>query len=497
MSGKIRAGAIDLLDAFALKVREQPTVPAVMDNGTAISYEEIDSLSCQISGAIRQTASTLCPRVLLAVPASARAYAAMIGTLHAGGTFCPVNIEGPEDRNALIARLYNPDVLLFENSPPAFFKNLPVIIPSVDLSRLGTHQRSNSSTEYSEIAYVVFTSGTTGQPKGVKIGRAGFSRFLNTARACFELVPGERWGQFSNLGYDLAIMDVFLTLTGGGTLIPLTSRKDRLMPAVAIKEKQIAVWQSVPSVLDFMIETKQLTVEHLASLRLMSFCGEPLLPRQLDSLFLARPDLSVLNTYGTTETTGFNTLNLLTASNYRASCEASTVALGADLPGWRLSLYGSDPVQGEIVVSSENLALGYWGDEERTRNAFRLVRQPGGQNCRSYFTGDWGVLKNSQLYCAGRIDRQIKIFGERIELDEIDCLLRESGFPLAYTIHRDGVLHSFVESVDAVDEERVRELLSKRLPFHSVPKTVRALPSLPRNANGKIDRQKLGELIPS
>jgi acyl-coenzyme A synthetase/AMP-(fatty) acid ligase len=241
-----------------------------------------------------------------------------------------------------------------------------------------------------------------------------------------------------------------------------------------------------------MIQAKQVSSDYLAPLRIMSFCGEPLLPRHLEVLYLARPDLQVFNTYGTTETTGFNTINRLTSENYLESCEAPTVALGAEVPGWTLSLCGGDLVdEDEIVVSSNYLSLGYWCDEDRTRNTFRQLRPEGGQGQRAYFTGDWGMQKNSRLYFSGRIDRQVKIRGERVELDEIDSLLREAGFPSAYTILVGDDLYTFVEFVGDLDEERIRTYLTKRLPFHAVPKTVRACPNLPRNPNGKIDGEAL------
>jgi len=118
------------------------------------------------------------------------------------------------------------------------------------------------------------------------------------------------------------------------------------------------------------------------------------------------------------------------------------------------------------------------------------LRPEGGEERRSYFTGDWGIRKNSRLYFSCRTDRQVKIWGERIELDEIDYLLRKAGFADAYTIVAEGVLHSFVESVNAVDQDRVRAQLSKSLSFHSIPKTIQSLQSLPRT-NGKIDRRAL------
>ncbi len=228
----------------------------------------------------------------------------------------------------------------------------------------------------------------------------------------------------------------------------------------------------------------------------MSFCGAPLYPHQLAALFKARPDLHVFNTYGATETTGFNTLNHLTFSNYTESCEAGAIAIGDEVPGWSIHLRGGDtPNEGEIVVVSEFLSLGYWRDEDRTRAAFRQVEFSGLGLQRAYFTGDKAERRGSRVFCLGRMDRQVKIRGERIELDEIDGLLRNAGFAAAYTILKDDQLYSFVESTEEVDQERVRALLAKSLPFHAVPKTVQSLPSLPKNPNGKVDREALARKI--
>lgn len=209
----------------------------------------------------------------------------------------------------------------------------------------------------------------------------------------------------------------------------------------------------------------------------------------------ARPDLLVFNTYGATETTGFNTINRLTAANYPDSCEAGAVAIGEDVPGWSIHLRGGESAnEGEIVVASEYLSLGYWQDENQTRAAFRDVDFEAGSIQRTYFTGDRGVRSGSRLYCSGRLDRQVKIRGERIELDEIDGRLREAGFNAAYTIFKDGELYSFVETTEEVDEEQVRSRLRASLPFHAVPKSISPLPELPRNPNAKIDREALARM---
>lgn len=486
-------GPPDLLEVFRRRATAAPRVTAVDHGGVAVSYEELSSLARQIAGSIQHPGSAASPRVLLALPPSPSAYAAMIGTLIAGGTFCPIHLSGPEGRNAAVCQAFCPDIVLYERTPPPFLDALPVTTRRVDVLRPRAQSLDTPAVELSDVAYVVFTSGSTGNPKGVKVGRRGFSYFLQIAQRYFNSNSGERWAQFSNLGHDLGVMDVFMALTQGGTLVPL-DEAERLRPATAIRDRYLSVWQSVPSVIELMTRAKQLTTENLESLRVMSFCGEPLHPHQLEALFKARPDLSVFNTYGTTETTGFNTLNHLTVSNYRDSCQAGAVAIGDDVPGWNIHLRGGETAdEGEIVVASDYLSLGYWQDESRTRSAFRQVEFGRSGTLRSYFTGDRGVRRGSRVYCSGRSDRQIKIRGERIELDEIDGLLREAGFPAAYTILKDGELFSFVEATGDVDQERVRAHLMNALPFHAVPKSVTPLPSLPRNPNGKIDRETLAK----
>ena len=122
----------------------------------------------------------------------------------------------------------------------------------------------------------------------------------------------------------------------------LSDADRRIRPAIAIRDRRLAVWQSVPSVLEFMIRANHLTAEYLAPLRVMSFCGDALHPQQLDTLLSVRPDLRVFNTYGTTETTGFNTLNHLTLGNFRESCRSGAVAIGEAVPGWSIHLRGGD-----------------------------------------------------------------------------------------------------------------------------------------------------------
>jgi D-alanine--poly(phosphoribitol) ligase subunit 1 len=484
---------LDLVDAFVRTATGTPSLPAVDDGLRVISYGEIHLRASKIAQLIRQASSGASARVLLALPSSVSAYASMIGTLMAGGTFCPVHVSGPEARNAAICSAFHPDLVLYEHAPPGFLDSMPVTVKRFDLSEESDVRPAEPSASSNEVAYVVFTSGSTGSPKGVRIGRRAFSCFLNVAERYFQ-GHGERWAQFSNIGHDLGVMDVFMALTQGATLVPLTDG-ERMRPASAICSKDISIWQSVPSAIDLMMKARELKADFLQSLRLMSFCGEPLYRHQLDALFSANPSLTVFNTYGATETIGFNTLNRLNAVNFASSSEEGSVALGDDVPGWRLMLLGGESVdEGEIAVAGDNLALGYWSDEERTGRSFRL-RTNGHSWERIYLTGDRGVRRNGQLYCLGRLDRQIKIRGERIELGDIDAQLRDAGFSGAYTLLIRDELHAFVETSEAVDQERVRAHLSRSLPFHAIPRTIHTIGSLPQNDNGKVDREALSRIV--
>ena len=496
-TASLRQQPVDLLDAFFERVRNFPGIPAVETVDGVHSYGELESLAFQLAATVQHLTEERRPRVLIALSRSQRAYAAMLSSLIVGGTFCPVDTKAPEERNAAICAEFAPHVALYENTPPDFLGVLPEITLKIDVLNPLAAGSVSTPIHPSDVAYVAFTSGSTGRPKGVKISRQAFSYFLHVCQSYFSLFPGEKWSQWSSLAHDLGVMDVFMALTQCGTLVPL-SEAERLRPATAIRDRRISVWQSVPSVINLMVSAKQLRGDYLASLRLMSFCGAPLRREQLQALFDARPDLVVFNTYGTTETTGFNTLNRLTSENYLDSCGLGTVAIGESVPGWCVQLQNDDVrEEAQIIVVSDFLSSGYWQDEEQTQSVFARVNNAGSAGRSCYYTGDRGVRLRGRLYCSGRIDRQVNIHGERIELGEIDSRLYDLGFHIAYTVFCAGELHAFVECAEAVDQERIRALLRNSLSVHAIPRTIHALPSLPLNQSGKIDRDALLRKIES
>jgi D-alanine--poly(phosphoribitol) ligase subunit 1 len=467
----------DVLDRFLSHSEQRPDHPAVVEDGRTVTYGQLAETARRMAAAMGETADA--PRVLIHLPRGADAYAAMFATALAGGVYAPTNVEAPAHKQRLILERFDPHVVISSGAAHAELLGGNPGPPLVDVAALpetGMKDRAQPNP----LAYVIFTSGSTGQPKGVAIPRAALAHYAAWALRAMAVTPSDRWSQHPNIAFDLSVLDIYGALCGGATLFPLVGAKDRLMPATAIARHRLTIFNVVPSIVGLMMQAGQVTAKNLSTLRLMTFCGEPLLPGHLEAIFAARPDLLVHNTYGPTEATVSCTLLPLTADNYREACRA-TVAIGEAIEGMDLRLEGGDnPHEGELVLSGPQLATGYWNDPEATGKAFRGA---------TYHTGDWAERVDGHLYFQNRLDSQVKIHGHRLQLEEVEAAIRQCGIVTARVLLIEGALHGFLEG--EADVERLRTCLGTFLENHAIPTAFHLLPSLPRNANGKIDAKAL------
>lgn len=470
---------LDRLLGFATKM---PDHIAVEDANGPVSYGEFGRMVARMAGAIADTASSA--KVFIHLPQGAPAYAAMFATHMAGGFYTPCNVAHPRNRKMGILAQFAPDVIIGDGTTRSDLAiaegSRHIDVTDLTASPLGAARRRH------DLAYVMFTSGSTGQPKGVMIPHEALDHYVAWALEALAVRPEDRWSQHPNIGFDLSVLDIYGALAGGATLVPLAGRRDRLLPADAIRRRRLTIWNSVPSVVDLMAKAKQLTPAHLASLRVMTFCGEPLLPSHLARIFAARPDLAVHNTYGPTEATVSVTSLWLNAETYQEACGAS-VALGDAIPGMGLHLIdGETRNEGEVVLTGPQLARGYWNAPEETARQFQTLKI-GGKTIAAYRTGDRARRRNGHVFFENRIDRQIKLHGHRIELGEIDTALRHAGAIAACTILSDNKLVSFVEIVGDVSAAGLLDEIRNSLPGYAIPATVVPIDRLPRSANDKID----------
>jgi D-alanine--poly(phosphoribitol) ligase subunit 1 len=182
------------------------------------------------------------------------------------------------------------------------------------------------------------------------VPRSALDHYVQWMTDVFEISPHDRFSQHPNLAFDISMTDIFGALCHGATLYPLLREVDRLMPARMIEREKITVWNSVPSVVSLMMQAGQATAANLVSVRLFNFCGEPLLPEQLEALFAARPDVLVRNTYGPTEAT--IAVTDLRKYDHRLATITS-VAIGVPISNVGIHLIGGRHAEkGQVVICS-------------------------------------------------------------------------------------------------------------------------------------------------
>ncbi len=459
-----------------------PFDAAICADGETISYLEFAEKIRRFAASFSAVPG---PCVLIALPQGVDAYAAMFGALLAGGYYAPVNIATPVAKLRHMVSVLRPDFIVSAAALADLSGHDGVAAVHVDPSRLPAAALSGRGTPH-KIAYVIFTSGSTGIPKGVIIPRVALNCYVSWVRSEFGIGSGDRVSQNSNIGFDLSVLEIYGCLCGGATLVPVSSHVDRLLPAAMARRERLSVWISVPSCITLMMNARQVSAEYLGTVRTFIHCGEPLLPEHVRAIFQACPEAVVYNTYGPTEATVSMTCNRLTARDYEDECHLS-VALGPAIRGMDMVLVGPTRDEGEIVIVGPQVALGYLNDKKRTKQSFRPVSIDESPRM-GYYTGDWAVRRNGRLFFRQRYDRQIKVRGFRIELDEIEAAIRNLGWLACCVFKWKNTLVAVVEKNSCpFDAARIRRQLRESLEDYKIPPYVTEIDAMPRNENDKLD----------
>ncbi|MEM9177622.1 MAG: amino acid adenylation domain-containing protein [Myxococcota bacterium] len=351
------------------------------------------------------------------------------------------------------------------------------------------------------IAYLLFTSGSTGIPKGVKVAHRNVDAFLVAMADRYGILPEDRFSQTFELTFDLSVFDLFLAWYAGARVcIPTQAQK--MLPAKYVVDAGITVWFSVPSTAVLMNKLRMLKPDAYPKLRWSLFCGEALPAEIVEQWVDAAPNSTIENLYGPTELTIACTLYRWDPARSKEDCELGLVPIGDPYPDMEVRVVDEDlqPVAagetGELLMTGPQLTPGYWQDEEKTAAAF--IHVPGDDRV-FYRTGDRvrsGQGKSPMVYL-GRMDNQIKIQGYRVELGEIEALMREvAGVDVAIAVGwpvtaagADSVV-VFVSDA-AADLEALTREAKGRLPAYMAPREVRHVDTFPLNSNGKVDRKAL------
>ena len=360
--------------------------------------------------------------------------------------------------------------------------------------------------------YIIFTSGSTGEPKGVIITAGCLNAFLDWMLAEHSFgVGGEVFLNQAPFSFDLSVMDLYLSLSTGGTLYSLTRREIADFKSLyrSLDASGVTAWVSTPSFAQLCLVERTFAAGRLPGLRHFLFCGETLLPETAGRLLDRFPEAAVWNTYGPTEATVATTSIRITRE---VLARGGPLPIGIPRPGTLMYLLGEDETipppgeRGEMIIAGPNVSPGYLGRPDLTARSF--FDQPD-NGSRSYRTGDWGRWRDGLLYFEGRQDSQIKLHGYRIELADIEAnflaLPEVRDCAVVPVVRRGAVqfLAAFVvpggpcpvgPSETAALADNLRAALGQRLPAYMLPRNIHLRPFLPLTANGKADRRQLAEL---
>lgn len=433
-------------------------------------------------------------RILLSLHQGFREYSSILATYMTGGTFCVINPELPLERKQYMIQKFNPDLIVGYSSDEIMkSSNIPILpLDHLEEILIQTNDRNIVKAFDNEIAYILFTSGSTGLPKGCKIKRKSIDKFCLWAADEFKISENDIYGQYVPLYFDMSLIDIFGGVLKGATMVPFATASTKLRPGSTIQKYQVTFMNVVPQFLELLIKTGQMKKEFIGTLRMIRFGGDKIYTKRLEQLFEEMPDIEILSTYGPTETTCFCFYQKVNRHNYLEHAR-DIISIGNTTPDWHAYLRNMEDGIGEIVIYGDYIGAGYVEELGEKRFTTEIIN---GKVENVYYTGDYARIEHGEYYFEGRRDAQVKINGNRVSLTEVEYSLLELGCQEVATIFLlDNIFAFYITNCEELmDETHIKELLQKKLPAYAVPALSIRLETMPYNANGKVDKKKLKDI---
>jgi amino acid adenylation domain-containing protein len=519
-----------LWTGFVESVERFPERPAVFVEGRTLTYQELHDLATRIAATIQvHPEFSEVPLTSVFAYRSPIAFAGVLGALLAGNGYVPLNRTFPTERTEVMferseCRSIIVDIgslpqlgNLLDRADQPLLVMLPEAYAGTSRERWPHHrfiglENLSASKSWrvpaaapSAIAYLLFTSGSTGSPKGVMVAHRNVTSYLDYMVDRYEISERDRMSQMFDFTFDLSVFDMFMAWERGACVC-CPSQKTSINPGKFIRDLNLTTWFSVPSTVAFMKQLGMLKPRQYESLRLSLFCGEPLPVASAVAWLESAPNSTLENLYGPTELTISCTLYQWDRVRSSEESELEIVPIGYPHPG--MNVLVTDPdlkevapgEEGELLMNGPQMSLGYWRDPEKTATAFLV---PPGKSDVYYRTGDRvrRPTENRPLTYLGRTDFQIKVLGHRVELGEVEAVTRRASgldgvIAVGWPVTASGAsgVEVFLEG-EVKDIDSLRRTLGSQLPEYMVPKRFHCLNRLPRNMNNKFDRKAMLRLL--
>jgi len=495
---------------------------------TQFSYMALRELVQPVASWLRSNSQSRAPRVGVLASRTPETYLGILGTCWAGGTYIPLSPKYPEDRLLQHFERIALDALIVDASGLALLTDRVlsrgprnILAPAIPTSSerlldgttkiiisgrdaLPTFDSSDKPVEVppDHTVYIIFTSGTTGVPKGVMIPASAVHHFVNAMQSQYAIRPTDRMAGITEITFDISVFDLFVTWKYGAALLVVPSTQ-MMAPSSFIQRHRPTIVFTVPSIAASMQRMKLLLPNSMTSLRYSFFAGEPLPVASASMWKTAAPNSVVDNLFGPTEATVV-CIGQRFDGPENATPARGVVAIGTPFSGMEAAIvdgamkFVPDGTNGELLLSGPQLSSGYFGDSELSAKCFPTLA-----GRRWYRTGDLAYRDTSGVFHhLGRIDNQVKVLGLRVELEEIEAHLREvyetdSVAVIAWPVQHGSAsgIVAFVCGRMGADDPALKTQIKKRLPSYMVPSKIHHIESIPLNANGKVNRKELADLL--
>lgn len=519
-----------LQDLLICSSQKYPDKTAVVSGDESISYGDLRKQSEKLATVLIKRGIKRGDRVGMLLPKSIKAILAIHGILMCGATYVPLDIKSPDSRLSYVIMNCGIQCLLVTSSElervsemSSSLSNQKTIVVLDDIAadrrtvgevkiiwwqdvlKVDEEPSSSLGITQSNLAYILYTSGSTGLPKGVMISHRNALFFVDWAYDVLGGRPNDRFANHAPLHFDLSILDIFVCFKSGGTLV-LVPDMISIFPiqlARWIDENQVTVWYSVPSILTMLVSQGKLSSFKFEKLRYIIFAGEVFPVKFLRELMMLIPHVTYYNLYGPTET------NVIT---YYKVCElpesqVKPIPIGKACEGVKLWIESETGEKvttlgenGELVAQGPCVAYGYWGDQEKTEKSFSRGDKGKETEDNIYRTGDLVSADEDGNYVyLGRRDHMIKTRGYRVELGEIEAVLynHPDVNELAVIAVPDDLIGNRIKSFIALNRgaelssHDIRIYCGRHIPPYMVPETVEFVERLPKTSTGKIDKNRL------
>ncbi|MFD7515747.1 amino acid adenylation domain-containing protein [Streptomyces niveus] len=459
----------------------------------SLTYEQMHELAMRRAATLRAMAPQGPHNVAVLADKSLTAYVGIIAALYAGATVVPLNPRFPAERTRSMLTAANVSTVVADPIGRSSLAETELDLPVLDEGRTGPSLDTPVAVSPSDVAYVLFTSGSTGRPKGVPITHGANHHYFDLLDRRYDFNPDDVFCQNVGLNFDCAMFEMFCAWGNGAQVHPVPPAAHRDLPAF-LAERKMTVWFSTPSGITFIRRMGGLTPGSMPTLRWTFFAGEALLHEDAADWHVAAPQSKIENLYGPTELTVTITGHRWSPKTTEEQTVNGGVPIGKVHPGHDHLLLdddGESAVEGELCIAGPQMTPGYLDADD---NRGRFLEHAGR---RWYRTGDRvRRLDDDELIYLGRMDAQVQIQGFRVELAEVDHVVRQcTGVQNAATVTRPapngGLELVLYYTGEPIPSATLRRELAAHLPDPMVPKTFRHVPEFPLNSNRKVDRAQL------